>query len=738
MDTHGNTARKNARFGDYEIVATIGEGGMGIVYRALEPALGRHVAVKVLKDDLCGHQTLLARFEREGQAVASLNHPNIVHIYSVGAVEGIPYIAMEFVDGESLADILQRNDRMNHNQHMGWRQALHIAEQVAGALAAAHQGMIIHRDIKPGNILIDRTGKAYVTDFGIAKVLTAETQLTLDGARLGTPQYMSPERCTGNTVTASSDIYSLGILVFQLITGRLPYEGPTPVSLVQKIVSDPPARIRDFQPEVPEAVERLVAYMIEKNPKNRPPDAAYLVRTIQRVRAGKGLTEDPSGMEGALKGFRGSLPTPTPQPSPRAGKRLLPHTSRFDAFSSRWQRVSTRWRVAVACALVLAVGIFLGESGSAMLSRGYMLGIEPQSEADLRNWRQPPQVAAFENESPGVVITPINLSEFELTDAVWLNDGTLVAELRGADRSPRAGQASFVSVDLATRTASLAMLPIPSHGGRSYVRLLSASRGLTSDGFVFQFGDTNPELLSLRKRADERLVKPFLTMPTSTTHSPRHLDGFALKPDGVDAAMGISATGDPDSWILTEQSTQTRSLVELSSAGARIPWIEYSRDGVNVFFIRESDNGRSLWRSESGNAHGEARLVHRGRFEAYADALSGDGSSVIVTSHASTNRTVLQLLDSDTGAVISELGDGEKGAWHPSGTYVVAIAADLKGASQLWAIAAAPPHERRQLTFLNEGVAHALGVSRDGTHAFSNLTERDRPALVIADLPESF
>jgi hypothetical protein len=270
------------------------------------------------------------------------------------------------------------------------------------------------------------------------------------------------------------------------------------------------------------------------------------------------------------------------------------------------------------------------------------------------------------------------------------------------------------------------------------LRLLSPLRGLASDGFVFQFGDTNPELLSLRKRADRRLVKPFLTMPASTALSPRHLDGFALKPDGVGAAMGISATGDPDSWILMEQSVRTRSLVELSSAGARISWIEYSRDGVNVFFVRDSDDGRSLWRSESGNAHGEARLVHRGRFEAYADALSGDGSSVIVTSHASTNRTVLQLLDSDTGAVISELGDGEKGAWHPSGTYVVAIAADVKGSSQLWAISAAPPHERRQLTFLNEGVAHALGVSRDGARAFSNLTERGQPALVIVDLPESF
>src|SRR5690606_23012671 len=133
-----------------------------------------------------------------------------------------------------------------------------------------HDSGIIHRDIKPGNILIDRKGQAFVTDFGIAKVLTAETQLTVEGSRLGTPQYMSPERCTNGQVVPQSDLYSLGVLLFQMITGKLPYEATEPVEMLRKIVSEPPKRLRDYVPDVPADAERLVAYLLEKRPSDRP------------------------------------------------------------------------------------------------------------------------------------------------------------------------------------------------------------------------------------------------------------------------------------------------------------------------------------------------------------------------------------------------------------------------------------------------------------------------------------
>ncbi|MDK1020951.1 MAG: serine/threonine-protein kinase, partial [Candidatus Hydrogenedentes bacterium] len=190
-----NTVRADAMFGDYEIIETIGHGGMGIVYRAHDMALGRIVALKVLKDDLRSSRQICARFQREAEAFASLNHPNIVHIYAVGSVGRIPFISMEYIEGQSLSTIMRRRKRLP------WKRALHIAQQIAEALACAHEAQIVHRDIKPGNILLDKDDRAFVTDFGIAKVLTAETQLTVDGSRLGTPQYMSPERCTNKEIT---------------------------------------------------------------------------------------------------------------------------------------------------------------------------------------------------------------------------------------------------------------------------------------------------------------------------------------------------------------------------------------------------------------------------------------------------------------------------------------------------------------------------------------------------------
>ena len=186
-------------FGNYEIIETVGQGGMGVVYRAKDTSLGRIVALKVLKDDLRVHKPLVARFQREAEAYATLNHPNIVHIYSVGAVGNIPYIAMEFIEGGTLSVTMKRERRIP------WERALKIAEQIAEALGSAHEVGIIHRDIKPGNIMLSADEHAYVTDFGIAKVLTAETKLTMEGSRLGTPQYMSPERCRKETGTASSD-----------------------------------------------------------------------------------------------------------------------------------------------------------------------------------------------------------------------------------------------------------------------------------------------------------------------------------------------------------------------------------------------------------------------------------------------------------------------------------------------------------------------------------------------------
>ena len=301
-----NTARASTLFGQYNILETLGHGGMGVVYRAHDTSLDRIVALKVLREDLRTQKHVVARFQREAEAIAMVTHPNIVHIYSVGAVGKIPYLAMEYIEGDPLSKIMQRE------RQLPWETVFEVGEQVARALASAHEANIIHRDIKPGNVLVDKEWHAVVTDFGVAKVLTAETQLTVDGSRLGTPQYMSPERCLNKEITTSSDIYSLGVLMFQMIAGRLPYRAKDPIELLRKIVSTPPARLRDYMPDIPDDVERLVAHMIEKNPNDRPPSANDLAELIARVRAGKPLVEEDDGMGVAMDELRESLATPTP------------------------------------------------------------------------------------------------------------------------------------------------------------------------------------------------------------------------------------------------------------------------------------------------------------------------------------------------------------------------------------------------------------------------------------------
>ncbi|MEK7864058.1 MAG: serine/threonine-protein kinase, partial [Chloroflexota bacterium] len=197
--------------GNYELFEEIGRGGMGIVYRALDLSLDRIVAVKILRDDLRAHSSIVTRFSREAQAAARLDHPNIVQIYTVGAADRTPYIAMEFVDALPLSAVMQREHRLE------WTPALDIARQIAAALACAHDSHVIHRDVKPPNILLDDHHRAFVTDFGIAKILTLDDNLTVDGTRLGTPHYMAPERCKNGEVTAASDLYSLGVLLFQML-----------------------------------------------------------------------------------------------------------------------------------------------------------------------------------------------------------------------------------------------------------------------------------------------------------------------------------------------------------------------------------------------------------------------------------------------------------------------------------------------------------------------------------------
>ena len=239
--------------GHYEIVSELGRGGMGVVYKAYEPALTRYVAIKELSPSLAHDQTLVERFLREARSMASLNDPHIIQIYFIGQENNQPYFVMEFVDGESLSTIIKREGRLYFGD------ALKILYQSAKGLSVAHDRGVIHRDIKPGNLMLNQRGQIKIADFGIALANhDFNSKLTGTGEFVGTPGYLSPEVCLGKMVDQRSDIFALGIVLFEMLTGRTPFSDESPLKLMLDVVQSQIPDVRSINTEVDQDVADTV------------------------------------------------------------------------------------------------------------------------------------------------------------------------------------------------------------------------------------------------------------------------------------------------------------------------------------------------------------------------------------------------------------------------------------------------------------------------------------------------
>ncbi len=268
---------QNEIIGNYRIEEELGRGGMGVVYRATELTTDNVVALKVLSREFALDPAYVKRFKREVEALGKLNHPNIVRIHDVGEDQGTHYYAMDFVDGRSLDDVLNAGERLDIGR------ALDLAIDVAVALGHAHNVGIIHRDIKPGNILIDRNGKPKLTDFGIAR-LTYATRMTRTGDIVGTPEYMSPEQSKGAPVGKSSDVYSLGAVIYELLAGKVPFEGASSLNIIQKHQYEEPENVKNLNRAVPEGLARVVMKMLAKDPKVRYKSAEQAATALSMIR----------------------------------------------------------------------------------------------------------------------------------------------------------------------------------------------------------------------------------------------------------------------------------------------------------------------------------------------------------------------------------------------------------------------------------------------------------------------
>jgi CheY-like chemotaxis protein len=260
----------------YRIEERIGRGGMGVVYRAQHLNLQRRAAIKIIAPDLAESEGFRERFTREARIAAALQHPNIVTVYDAGEVDGMLYLAMQFIRGEDLAAILRRDGRLRPYR------AIDVCRQVASALDAAHAMGLIHRDVKPANVLIEGRN-AFLTDFGLTKQTGTNTQLTRAGDMVGTIHYVAPEQIEGRRVSARSDVYSLGCLLYHCLSGQVPFAHETDVAVIYAHLSEQPPKLSELRPELPDGLDAVMAKALDKSPDRRFPSCSDMISAARAV-----------------------------------------------------------------------------------------------------------------------------------------------------------------------------------------------------------------------------------------------------------------------------------------------------------------------------------------------------------------------------------------------------------------------------------------------------------------------
>ena len=350
----------------YEILDVIGVGGMAVVYKAYCHRLHRFVAIKVLKRDLAADAEFRRRFHEEAQAVAMLSHPNIVSVYDVSRGDDLDYIVMELIDGITLKQYMQKKDGS-----LNWRESLYFITQIMRALSHAHSRGIIHRDIKPQNIMVLRDGSVKVADFGIARIMSA-AQNTLTQETLGSVHYISPEQARGSHIDARADIYSAGVVLYEMLTGRLPFDGDSPVSVAIQHISATPLAPRELDPDIPEGLEEITMKAMAARLDRRYVSAEAMLRDLEEFR------KDPQVVfHYDLASFHGAQPVPDeptqvlettgtiprrPRPQPRPQARPRPAPPRYDEPEDDYDEPPHRRTLVIPIVLIVflaGAGLFL-------------------------------------------------------------------------------------------------------------------------------------------------------------------------------------------------------------------------------------------------------------------------------------------------------------------------------------------------------------------------------------------
>ncbi len=387
------------KIGRYEIKGIVGRGGMGTVYHGYDPRFERDVAIKVLPAHSLAQPGLRARFEREAKTIAALEHPAIVSVYDFDEADGQPYLVMQFMTGGSLSDRLAEGP-------LPTEEAATILTRIGSALDEAHKRGVVHRDLKPGNILFDRYGNAYLSDFGIVSLAEYAGDLTGTGA-IGTPGYMSPEQIQGQTIDGRTDIYALGVLMFEMLTGRKPYSGDTPAMILVRQMTEPPPELRAIRPDLPVEVDEVIERSLSRDKNQRPSSAGEVARLLSLAARGPTYTTEqptatalpaqpPSTSVAPLETIRVS-PTPPPPPSVRPA---VPGTPASAPSAPTAAGKGFPWLpVVVGVVALMAVALII-VGGLIVLNRDRIFGGEGE-QADAAQEDEADSESAGDGESAG-------------------------------------------------------------------------------------------------------------------------------------------------------------------------------------------------------------------------------------------------------------------------------------------------------------------------------------------------
>jgi Tol biopolymer transport system component len=574
----------------YEILHRIGKGGMGEVYSARDTKLGREVALKVLPSEMAADPERRQRFEREAKAVASLQHPHIVTIHSIEEAEGTHFLTMEIVRGKTLHEVIPKDG-------VTLDQLFEIGIPLADAVHAAHEQGVIHRDLKPGNVMIDDAGHLKVLDFGLSKLLTvaedgadAETMAaqdsTQDGRVLGTVAYMSPEQAEGKELDRRSDIFSLGILLYEAATGKRPFTGDTPISTMSAILRETPPSVTSLKP-LPRHLGRIIQRCLEKNPDKRFQTARDVGNALEGLQK-----EVDSGEVEPASGVSGSAMTPAARPG--LGRRKLV------------------WLVPAAVAVVAAIALYVTVSNRTSGAPGGATGtsIRPLTGtvgmAGDANWSPDGNFFAYSHSANGpadIFIRataggdPVRLVESPYDDEspVWSPDNRWIAFLSGQENGRGA------------------LYLVPPLGG--------AIRRLTGVGFERldnMGGWVRPLGPSAWSPDGERLV-------------------FARMHDGLSSLWTID--------LATGRETRLTQRVDASDGGA-----SWSPDGRQIAFFRMTGEGRSLWTVPADGGE-ERRILPGDDFWFMTTDWSPDSRSIVFLSPTGDHGVNLLSVDVDSGAL---------------------------------------------------------------------------------------